>query len=70
MSAKLYGTEKVGETFEYNGKTYKVVACGEYAVPECSGCVFYKNAIVGCHEMGCNSFERKDSTSVYYTEVE
>lgn len=65
MSAKFYGTEKVGETFEYNGKKYIVLR------EDCSRCeccdIGLKNG--ACHEMGCMPFLRDDGMMVFYKEV-
>ncbi|MED9962348.1 MAG: hypothetical protein U0J38_04235 [Bacteroidales bacterium] len=68
MSTKLYGTEKVGETFEYNGKTYKVME-NRRSENVCLGCVFYEGRVSGCYEMACNPFLRDGKSSVYYEEV-
>jgi len=58
MSAKYYGTEKVGETFEYRGKKYKVMdnRRGENV---CLNCVFYDGKVAGCYEMACNPFFKR-----------
>lgn len=63
MSEKLYGTEKVGETFEYEGKRYEVIdGCWEF--DQCVKCALYKDN--GCWEMGCSEHLRTDKKSVYY----
>ncbi|MEE0968554.1 MAG: hypothetical protein U0M06_04190 [Clostridia bacterium] len=63
MSAKFYGTEKVGETFEYEGKTYEVID-GSWEYDVCMKCAFYTDN--GCGEMACSSYLRTDKKSVYY----
>lgn len=68
MSAKYYGTEKVGETFEYNGKKYKVMD-NRRRENVCLNCVFYEGEVAGCYEMACNPFLRDGISSVYYIEV-
>jgi hypothetical protein len=67
MSAMYYGTEKVGETFEYNGKKYKVMD-NRRRENVCLNCAFYRED-VGCYEMACAPFLRDYKSSVYYTEV-
>lgn len=67
MSEKYYGEEKVGETFEYNGKTYKVMD-NRRMENVCLNCVFYEGD-VGCYEMACAPFLRDGKSSVYYIEV-
>lgn len=64
MSVRFYGTEKVGETFEYEGKKYRVL---KEDCSRCECCDFKEKA---CHEMGCMPFERDDKKSVFYKEVE
>ena len=67
MSVKYYGSEKVGETFEYNGKKYKVMS-GSRDVNVCLMCDLHKAA--GCHEMRCMPFMREDDKgNIYYKEV-
>lgn len=69
MSAKYYGIQKVGETFEYNGKKYKVMAGRRYE-DVCLKCVFHEGNALGCHEMACMPFRRRDDENeVYYKEV-
>lgn len=68
MSVKYYGTEKVGETFEYNGKKYKVMAYKGGKHP-CLNCAFYDGKEVGCYEMACAPFLRDNESGVYYEEV-
>lgn len=68
MSAKYYGTEKVGETFEYNGKKYRAME-NKGRENVCLNCVFYEGRVSGCYEMACNPFLRDDINSVYYEEV-
>jgi hypothetical protein len=68
MSAKYYGTEKVGETFEYNGKKYKVMA-NRGGIHPCLNCVFYDGKVAGCYEMACAPFLRDNKSGVYYEEV-
>lgn len=65
----FYGTEKVGETFEYNGKKYKVMA-GEIDENVCLKCVFSNKDVAGCYIMACMPFRRRDDDKeVYYKEV-
>lgn len=69
MSVKYYGTEKVGETFEYNGKKYKVMA-GRRGENVCVNCVFHEGKVDGCYIMACMPFRRRDDENeVYYKEV-
>lgn len=68
MSAKYYGTEKIGETFEYNGKTYKVMTDERYR-GVCFKCAFNKSSVSGCNKMKCLPFKREDGKNVYYIEV-
>lgn len=69
MSEMYYGSEKVGETFEYNEKKYKVMAC-ESDGDLCMNCVFREdNEIASCCEMACESLWREDEKDVYYIEV-
>lgn len=68
MSAKLYGTEKVGETFEYEGKRYKVMD-NRRKENVCLNCAFYEGKIAGCYKMACAPFLRGDESSVFYEEV-
>lgn len=68
MSEVFYGMEKVGETFEYNGKKYKVMD-SRRRENVCLNCVFYKGRVSGCYEMACNPFLRDGKSSVYYEEV-
>jgi hypothetical protein len=67
MSAKYYGTKKVGETFEYDGKKYRVMN-GARDVNVCLMCDLHE--IKGCHEMCCLPFMREgDKGNIYYKEV-
>jgi D-arabinose 1-dehydrogenase-like Zn-dependent alcohol dehydrogenase len=63
MSAKYYGTEKIGETFMFEGKKYKVV---EDRDAHCDHCAF-SNADT-C-EMQCYPSGREDGKFVKYVEV-
>lgn len=55
---------KIGETFEYEGKTYKVVK--EYA-NSCRGCAFIGTE--GCNKMACGNLVREDGTGVVFVKV-
>jgi hypothetical protein len=67
MGEFFFGLEKVGETFEYRGKKYKVMVAEEKY--KCLGCVFDNEGVLGCHEMICNPLLRGDERSVIYKEV-
>lgn len=66
------GLEKVGETFEYRGKTFKVVADDLYD-PEnirngwCN-CAFANHPL--CLKFKCSAAERPDRISVHYKIIE
>lgn len=69
MCAKYYGTEKVGETFEYNGKKYKVMS-GARDANVCLMCDLHKAVGCHCYEMQCMpSMREDDKENIYYKEV-
>ena len=56
---------KIGETFEYEGKMFEVKA-GH--VCDCLKCAF-DNDTAGCHSFLCTPSGRKDRKWVYFEEV-
>lgn len=65
MSVKYYGTEKIGEEFEYRGKEYRVLP------EDCSrcDCCDIKSIDGACHEMACMPFQREDKRNVFYCRI-
>lgn len=61
---------KIGETFEYKGKTYKVVRSTQSS---CSGCAFDLAITCPANEEACScpcsGSEREDGTNVTFVEV-
>lgn len=57
---------KIGERFEYKGKTLEVVKSKQY---NCLGCFFHGKRINFCKKMKCAPFERSDHNDVYFKEV-
>ena len=60
------GLEKVGETFKYRGKTFKVVA-DDPTLGICD-CAFFNKPC--CLKFECLAAERPDRTSVHYKIIE
>ena len=57
---------KIGETFTYKGKTYKILK----ATYGCRGCAFYKQTCVGINKIEkCFTIYRKDKTSVIFKKI-
>ena len=57
---------KIGEIFDYNGKTLKVV---EAPVCDCSKCFFHNESVLVCRKMKCSDYERSECNNVYFVEV-
>ena len=75
MKHKKTFYRKVGERFEYKGKTYEVM---RVAILKCDLCSFVRKSATGgtiCGETygitgDCLSCYRDDKTSVYFKEIE